>query len=100
MAIPHLNSAVPTEELPLKADPAAPVAPFSAFAQGVGYAVAAMGPMLLGLLRSADVPWSVAITVLIGVVAAQTVAGWAAGRHVVTPAASVPTGSESVQGRS
>ena len=71
----------------LKADPRAPVAPFSAFAQGVGYAIAAAGPMLIGLLRSLGLPWSLAIATLIGVVAAQAVTGWAAGRHVVSRSA-------------
>jgi CP family cyanate transporter-like MFS transporter len=69
----------------LKAEPGVPVAQFSAFAQGVGFAVATVGPMLLGLLRSAGAPWSVAIALLIGVVGVQAIAGWAAGRHVVTP---------------
>jgi CP family cyanate transporter-like MFS transporter len=68
----------------LKADPGAAVASFSAFAQGAGFAVAALGPMLVGVLRSVGAPWSSAIAMLIGVVAAQAVAGWAAGRHVVS----------------
>lgn len=58
-----------------------PVASFSAFAQGAGYALAAAGPLALGLLHAADVPWSSSITLLTIVVAAQTAAGWAAGRH-------------------
>jgi MFS transporter, CP family, cyanate transporter len=71
----------------LKADPARPMAPFSAFAQGVGYAIAAAGPLLLGLLRSYGEPWSMAIAILLAVVVAQAVSGWAAGRTVVTRAA-------------
>jgi CP family cyanate transporter-like MFS transporter len=80
----------------LNADAAVPVASFSAFAQGAGYAVAAMGPMLLGLLRSAGASWSVAVAMLIGVVAVQAVAGWAAGRHDAAPA---PLAPELVQER-
>jgi MFS transporter, CP family, cyanate transporter len=81
----------------LKADPARPIAPFSAFAQGAGYAVAVAGPLLLGLLRSHGEPWSMAIAILLAVVVAQAVSGWAAGRTVVAkPAGSlarpVPTG--------
>ncbi|MGR0218727.1 MFS transporter [Agromyces sp. ZXT2-6] len=57
------------------------VASFSAFAQGAGYALAATGPLALGLLHAADVPWSSSIALLMVVVAAQTAAGWAAGRR-------------------
>jgi MFS transporter, CP family, cyanate transporter len=81
----------------LKADPQAPVAPFSAFVQGVGYGMAALGPMPLGVLRWVGAPWPVAIAVLIGVVAVQAVAGWAAGRQVVAavrvPAPAAPSKS-------
>ncbi|MFF2370489.1 MFS transporter [Agromyces sp. NPDC058110] len=62
------------------------VAAFSAFAQGFGYAIAALGPFALGLLHAAEVPWTVAVGILIAVVAAQTAAGWAAGRRVVVAA--------------
>lgn len=65
----------------LKAD--GQVARFSAFAQGVGFAVAALGPLLLGVSRWAGLSWSPTGVFLIGVVALQAIAGWAAGRHVV-----------------
>lgn len=81
----------------LKADAGVPIAPFSAFAQGAGYAVAALGPMLLGLLRSAGAAWSVAVAMLIGVVAVQAVAGWAAGSNDAAPA---PLAPELVEERS
>ena len=81
----------------LKANAGVPIAPFSAFAQGAGYAVAALGPMLLGLLRSAGASWSVAVAMLIGVVAVQAVAGWAAGSNDAAPA---PLAPELVEERS
>lgn len=68
----------------LKADPSAPLAPFSAFAQGVGFAVAGLGPMLLGVIRSAGLPWSYGAILLIGVVVVQAAAGASAGRTAVT----------------
>ena len=78
------------------------VAAFSAFAQGFGYAIAALGPLALGILHSADVPWAWSIALLIAVVAAQTVGGWVAGRHVVAPAHADTTGTDrpvAVEGR-
>ncbi|MFE6253747.1 MFS transporter [Agromyces sp. NPDC057865] len=59
------------------------VAAFSAFAQGFGYAFAALGPLVLGLLHAAAVPWVGAVGVLAAVVGGEAIAGWAAGRHVV-----------------
>ncbi|MFE5670139.1 MFS transporter [Agromyces sp. NPDC056523] len=59
------------------------VAAFSAFAQGFGYAFAALGPLVLGLLHAGAVPWVGAVGVLAAVVAGEAIAGWAAGRHVV-----------------
>lgn len=59
------------------------VASFSAFAQGFGYAFAALGPLALGILHTLDRTWSWAIVLLIAVVAGEAVAGWAAGRRTV-----------------
>lgn len=70
----------------LKAPPGSPVAPFSAFVQGAGYAIAAGGPLLLGLLRSAGAPWDAGIGALLAVVLVQAISGWAAGRRVVRAA--------------
>ncbi|QYC44501.1 putative transporter YycB [Nonomuraea coxensis DSM 45129] len=61
------------------ADPAA-VTALSAVAQSVGYVVAALGPLLFGYLRELSGGWSVPLTVALGVLAAQIVAGWLAGR--------------------
>ncbi|MCM3657214.1 MFS transporter [Agromyces mediolanus] len=61
---------------------------FSAVAQGVGYAVAALGPLLLGTLTSAGVPWTPVIAGLVLVAVAQLAFGIVAGR----PAPRVPAG--------
>ena len=42
----------------------AQTASFSAISQGVGYAVAATGPLLLGLFAQAGIPWSVILVML------------------------------------
>ncbi|MFD6053257.1 MFS transporter [Agromyces sp. NPDC060279] len=56
---------------------------FSAVAQGVGYAVAALGPLVLGLLSSAGVPWTPLIAGLALVALAQLAFGVVAGRPAV-----------------
>lgn len=56
------------------------VASFSAFVQGCGYAIAALGPLLLGTLRAAAMPWAIAVCVLLSVVTVQGVTGWLAAR--------------------
>lgn len=61
------------------ADPDA-VTALSAVAQSVGYVVAALGPLLFGYLREASGGWTVPLTVGLGMLAAQLVAGWFAGR--------------------
>lgn len=50
---------------------AALTAGFSAVSQGLGYAFAALGPLLLGFLAQAGVPWAGALLVLAGVAGAQ-----------------------------
>ena len=71
----------------LKAPPHGSIAGFSAFAQGVGYAFAALGPLALGLLHGAGVSWPVVVSMLLPVIAVQAVTGWTAGKP--RPAASV-----------
>lgn len=61
------------------ADPAA-VTALSAVAQSVGYVVAALGPMLFGLLREISGGWTVPLTAGLGALGVQLVAGWLAGR--------------------
>ncbi|WP_022894667.1 MFS transporter [Agromyces subbeticus] len=71
----------------LKAPPHGSIAGFSAFAQGIGYAFAALGPLALGVLHAAGLDWPVIVSMLIPVIAVQAVMGWLAGRP--RPAASV-----------
>ncbi|MFK4728311.1 MFS transporter [Agromyces mediolanus] len=59
---------------------------FSAVAQGVGYAVAALGPLALGILSSAGVPWTPILAGLVAVAAAQLGFGLVAGRPLPHPA--------------
>lgn len=63
-----------------KAPSAARTAAFSAVAQGVGYAIAALGPLALGMFSTAGVGWSTLLAALLAVVAAQLVFGVFAGR--------------------
>ncbi|MEO3792479.1 MFS transporter [Nonomuraea sp. B10E15] len=56
------------------------VTALSAVAQSVGYGVAALGPMLFGLLREVSGGWSVPLMAGMGALVVQIVAGWHAGR--------------------
>jgi len=60
-------------------------ASLSAFAQSVGYLLAATGPLLLGYLHSVTAGWTVPVWVLVAVVAVQLVTGWLAGRDRTVP---------------
>jgi CP family cyanate transporter-like MFS transporter len=68
-------------------------AALSGFAQGAGYLVASVGPLLLGFLHSATGAWTVPAVVLIVAGILQLTAGVLAGRNVtigaITPAAGV-----------
>jgi MFS transporter, CP family, cyanate transporter len=55
-------------------------AQLSAMAQTVGYAVAAAGPLLLGVLREATGGWTAPVAVLLAVLVPLFAAGMAAGR--------------------
>ncbi|MCK2212649.1 MFS transporter [Actinomadura sp. ATCC 31491] len=68
------------------ADPAA-VTALSAVAQSVGYVIAALGPLLFGYLRELSGGWTVPLVVILGVLVAQLVAGWLAGRPATLGAA-------------
>jgi CP family cyanate transporter-like MFS transporter len=56
------------------------VTALSAMAQSVGYLLAALGPVLFGLLREVSGGWWAPLVFGLAVVGAQTVAGWLAGR--------------------
>ncbi|MFF2073365.1 CynX/NimT family MFS transporter [Kitasatospora sp. NPDC058162] len=59
----------------------------STMAQGIGYLIACLGPLGLGLLHSASGGWSLPVAVLLAVLVAQTVAAFGASRnrHVLAP---------------
>jgi len=60
-------------------------ASLSAFAQSIGYLLAASGPLLLGYLHTATGGWTIPVWVLLGVVALQLVTGCLAGRARTVP---------------
>ena len=61
-------------------------ASLSAFAQGFGYLIASLGPLLIGFLHDATGGWTVPGLVLLVVAALQLVTGWLAGRAKTVPA--------------
>jgi len=76
-------------------------AALSGFAQGAGYLVASLGPLLLGLLHAVTGGWTVPASVLLAAAAGQLAAGLLAGRAMTVgapghrpdqPAAVTPAG--------
>src|SRR4051794_3232698 len=55
----------------------------SAMAQSIGYLIAALGPVLLGVVHEATGSWSAAIGLLVVLLVPQTIAGVAAGRPLL-----------------
>lgn len=53
----------------------------SGFVQSIGYAVAAVFPLLIGLLHDATDSWLIPLWLLVGVLVAVIPAGWIAGRR-------------------
>ena len=62
-------------------------ASLSAFSQSVGYLVASVGPLMVGLLHSATGSWNIAVVLLLVLCAAELATGVLAGRPLVLPAA-------------
>ncbi len=62
-------------------------ASLSAFSQSVGYLVASVGPLMVGLLHSATGSWNIAVALLLVLCAAELATGVLAGRPLVLPAA-------------
>ncbi|WP_348537743.1 MFS transporter, partial [Nocardia brasiliensis] len=65
-----------------RAGDAAQAAALAAMAQTVGFAVAAVGPLLLGLLHTLTAGWALALLTLTAATLAQAVVGWGAGRDL------------------
>jgi CP family cyanate transporter-like MFS transporter len=61
-------------------------ASLSAFAQGLGYLIASLGPLLIGFLHTATGGWSIPVAVLLVVAVLQLITGWLAGRAMTVPA--------------
>jgi MFS transporter, CP family, cyanate transporter len=62
-------------------------ASLSGFAQGIGYLIAAAGPLAVGFLHAATGGWIIPVLALLGVIALQLWAGLLAGRARVLPGA-------------
>jgi CP family cyanate transporter-like MFS transporter len=60
-------------------------ASLSAFAQGIGYLIASLGPLSIGLVHDATGGWTVPAAVLLGVAVLQVITGWLAGRARTVP---------------
>lgn len=71
------------------ADPVT-AASLSAFAQGIGYLIASVGPLLIGFLHTATGGWSVPVAALLVIAIAQLATGWLAGRAGTLPARGRP----------
>jgi CP family cyanate transporter-like MFS transporter len=61
-------------------------ASLSGFAQGVGYLIAAAGPLAVGFLHTATGGWTVPVLSLLAVAALELWAGWLAARARILPA--------------
>ncbi len=60
-------------------------ASLSGFAQGVGYLIAAAGPLAVGFLHTATGGWTVPVLSLLAVAALELWAGWLAARARILP---------------
>ncbi|XRQ10994.1 CynX/NimT family MFS transporter [Actinomadura welshii] len=65
----------------LRAHDAQVAAQLSGMAQGIGYVIAALGPLVVGALYDATGGWSVPIACVLGVCLAMTLPGLSAGRN-------------------
>jgi MFS transporter, CP family, cyanate transporter len=63
----------------------------SAFSQSVGYLVASVGPLMVGLLHSATGSWNIPVALLLVLCAAELATGVLAGRPLVLPQGHFPT---------
>jgi CP family cyanate transporter-like MFS transporter len=80
----------------LRARDAEHAAALSSMAQGVGYTIAALGPLLLGVVRDVSGNWDAPIALLLVVCAGMLLTGLGAGRdRFVSDDAIPPTGGAS-----
>ncbi len=70
-----------------RAPDAGVAASLSAFSQSVGYLVASIGPLIVGLLHTATGSWDIPFALLLVLAAAELAVGVLAGRPLVLPAA-------------
>ena len=70
-----------------RAPDAGVAASLSAFSQSVGYLVASVGPLMVGLLHSATGSWNIPVALLLVLCAVELATGVLAGRPLVLPAA-------------
>src|SRR6516225_9990726 len=73
-----------------RAPDAGAAASLSAFSQSVGYLVASVGPLMVGLLHSATGSWNIPVALLLVLCAAELATGLLAGRPLVLPAVTPP----------
>ena len=80
----------------LRAPDATHAAALSGMAQGVGYTIAALGPLLLGVVRDASGGWDAPIVILLVVSVGMLLTGVGAGRDRFVSGGSIPpTGGSS-----
>ena len=77
-----------------RAPDAGVAASLSAFSQSVGYLVASVGPLMVGLLHSATGSWNIPVALLLVLCAAELATGFLAGRPLVLPAVTPPPARE------
>jgi CP family cyanate transporter-like MFS transporter len=77
-----------------RAPDAGVAASLSAFSQSVGYLVASVGPLMVGLLHSATGNWNIPVALLLLLCVAGLATGLLAGRPLVLPAVTSPPGPE------
>ena len=77
-----------------RAPDAGVAASLSAFSQSVGYLVASVGPLMVGLLHSATGSWNIPVALLLVLCAAELATGLLAGRPLVLPAVTPPPARE------
>lgn len=66
--------------IPLRTRTSTDTRALSTMSQGIGYLLAAVGPLAFGLLHGATGGWTASLTLMLAGIAVQTVAGFLAGR--------------------